>query len=689
MDKLKSLIDIAKDIMTHPEEDLPYIEALHNLDVFKEAEIEEIQSALSIILNNETLSEIKKMDYINNLWRVNYYERPPSIEDFLQPQWIGLTADSLFPYVREILTTYFSPNSDKRHLLLALAIGMGKSTLSVLAVLYISVLYNLLRDPKQFCKLAESAPVVVALLSFTQEKTNDILTKPLLNIISSCGRYERCKMESQLIKKQKDYGHAPGSRILFTTAGEGSVLRMGDLLFKQVSDKSALLGLNIISAVISEINFFVERGVSQEYINDLYWDLRGRIFSRLGNDNYLARTILDSSVSSFDNVIERYIWQESYKDPTNMFVHMTKWQGQPDLFPIWSKDNSKVFPVFSGSSAKQPKILALNELSLYDDTKIIYMPNDIRTLAEQSLLKTLKDYASVPAGTDAKLISNPDLIESMFTKSLRNFYMFERAPASLPPEGLLWPLVKDKFFVHTGRGNLYKFYRNPYADRFISIDLARVNDMAAISMCHLETNIKGEKIYVIDFTLPIKATKEDINMDAFKYLVSDMYTYGGIKVKVASYDMWQSDTSRDYLTRLGFEVIRYSVDSHPEAYLSFISYMAQGRIKMGKSLVMKNNMKSLISVKSKGGKFKIDKEKGSWIDLENENWETSRCGYYSNDLSDATVACCVLADMYGTLNADYLWDEKKEIERSENSKNVFLQDIKAKYNMKPYAKANA
>lgn len=679
---IKSLIDIEKDILSHPEQDLSYLDDIFNSSIFKDSEIEDINNALSIILGDESLSEIKKLDYMNNLWRINYYEKPPSIEEFLTPKWIGLTSDSLYPYVRDILTTYFDPKSKKRHLLLALAIGMGKSTLSVLALLYVAILYNLLRNPKQYLNLAESAPVVITLLSFTIEKANDILVKPMLNVISSCDRYERCKMESQLIKKQKDYNHAIGSRILFTTAGEGSVLRMGDLLFKQVSDKSALLGLNIISAVISEINFFVERGASQDYINDLYWDIRGRIYSRIGNENYLARTILDSSVSSFENVIERYIWQESYKDETNMFVHMSKWQGQPDLFPIWNKDKNKVFPVFSGSASKPPKIINFNEIDNYEESKIIYMPEDIRTNAEQSLIKTLKDYASVPAGADDKLISNPETIEKMFNPNLKNFYTYIHAPSSQPPEDLLWEYVKKELFVHTGQGNLYEFYRYPNAERFLTSDLSVKHDMAGISMVHIEKNLNNEKVYVGDFTLMIVPTKEEINLEAIYYLILNLKKYGNINLRMTSFDQFQSSDARQKLNRHGIDSIRYSVDINTEPYLNFISAMNQGRVQVGRNLIIKNNMKSLVNRKMNNGKTKIDHEVGDFSDFDNLDWNTSRMGYYGKDGTDSLVGACALADLYGTDSSEYIWNPQLEEKKKTQAKEIMLEDVRKTLNLK-------
>ena len=258
-----------------------------------------------------------------------------------------------------------------------------------------------------------------------------------------------------------------------------------------------------------------------------------------------------------------------------------KWKLQPHLFPIWEK-TKETFPIFIGTASKEPKIINENERENYEHENVIDTPIDIEQLAKDSIHKVIKDYCGRPSGSDSKLISNVDVIEKLFTSSLRNFYAFKNAPASQPPEGLLWDIVKKKFFIYSGKGNIYTFYRNPRAERFVSIDLAKKFDMACITMTHIEKNIKGEKIYVIDFSLPIMSTKEEINLDAFKFLIMDMQKYGGIQIKAVSYDQFQSDSQRQYLIRHGIEnSVRYSVDSSTEPYLSVVSYMSQDRIKNG------------------------------------------------------------------------------------------------------------
>ena len=50
--ELNNLIDMEKDIIQHPSDDLKYLDSILNSDLFTESEIQDINSALGLILNN-------------------------------------------------------------------------------------------------------------------------------------------------------------------------------------------------------------------------------------------------------------------------------------------------------------------------------------------------------------------------------------------------------------------------------------------------------------------------------------------------------------------------------------------------------------------------------------------------------------------------------------------------------------
>jgi len=682
---LASLKDMSKDLLLHPNvedsKEKEYLKGILESEIFNQAEIEELNKVFKLIFDDKNTSDTKKLDYLENIWKLNYIRKPPSPQEFLTNYWLGDTAESLYPYVRQAFLDFFDVESPYRNLVEYWPIGSGKSVLVSLIKLYISTIIYYLRDYKQFFKLAKTTYIVDGTVSLTQDMAYDLNIRPMLNIMGTSQKFCRVMKEEQLIKKVKENPEI----IYYTTAVKGNaIFRVGDLHYHTISEPANLLGITIISVSLTELAFMMEKGMKPEVVMRLLNDSKGRVFSRFGK-HYLARTVIDSSPNDLNNPVDRYIYYECTKDPTVLRLMGKKWELQPFLFPIWEK-TKETFPVYLGNAAKAPKILMEGEkenTDLHNPVEVMDFPIDIKQLAVDSLTKTIKDYGGRPSGQDAKFITNFDMIEDIFVPSLKNFYTYEHAPVSLPPEGLLWDLVKKQLFIYTGKGNMYDFYRNPTVDRFVSIDLAEKHDMATLSMSHVEKNIKNEKIYVVDFSLAIYRTKEDINLDAFKFLILDMIKYGRVNIKKVSFDRYQSSSARQALIRHGVDVINFSVDTSPEPYMSFANYMQTRRVKMGKNLIMKNNLKSLVNSQTpKSGKFKIDHEQGEWVDLLNTDWITSRCGYYGKDLSDSVVASIALCDMFSTDGADYIWIDENENSRiEEKGYNRVLKELSSKFNL--------
>jgi hypothetical protein len=111
---------------------------------------ESIQETLQEILVSSQIGEKESKFLLSNLWKVTYRIKPPSIEEFLTEEWIGVTARNLWPHVKEVLNEYWMPDSPYRSLLLASSIGTGKSFMSTLSNLYIIVNLWCMRDPKKF-----------------------------------------------------------------------------------------------------------------------------------------------------------------------------------------------------------------------------------------------------------------------------------------------------------------------------------------------------------------------------------------------------------------------------------------------------------------------------------------------------------------------------------------------------------
>lgn len=546
---------------------------------------------------------------------------------------------------------------------------------------YRAVLTISYRNPKQYLKLGESTRLTDATISFTKSSAYDLVIKGLDSLLQTSPKCQKLHYERDMTNPE----YTESGKILFCNTSKGnSILRVGDIFYDCISEPIQLVGRNLISVSATELSFLKEV-MPEEKVMKLVDEMFSRVHNRFGYNNPNVSLIVDSSPNSMEGLADQ--WIEKHKnDKDKLFINDKKWELPTFswMFPIYEKDKkNNVFPIFKGTSTQPTKIITKEEVKNYNEEDILWTPNDLYELAKDNVSKIMRDFGATPtAGSDTKLFTNHQLIDQCFVPNLKNFYMFEYASYLLAPETLLWDKIRPLFYVYTGQKNSFRLKRYPSAERFVHIDMAEKKDMAGVSMVHLETDKIGRKMYVADFTLPIMSKKDDkINLDSFKYLVYCMKVYGNTNIKKVTYDGFESKSSIQFLERNGFECERLSLDNTPDYYLSFASWVMQGRVKIGKNLVMKNNMKSLITTneghngkESKSGKLIVDHVQGDWIDLENSDWEKSKCGYFGKDLSDSFVGACTNADKSNVNYATFLYDDSDEKEDCSQKNEKKLQD---------------
>ena len=677
-DDFNSLKDIEKDIILHPNEDMSYLDGILNSNLFTQAEVEDINSALGIILHDEKLSEREKGNLLENSWKINHKFKPPIPEEFLTEEWIGSQAKDIYPHCKQVFLDYFNPLINKNTIILYAPIGYGKTTLLALMTLYRTVISLSYRDIKKQFKLGKSTRLCNSTVSFTKGTAFDMLIAPIINIMEISPKFERVRYERDL----SDPSKREEGKLLFCNTSKGNALiRIDDIFYECSSSPQDLIGRTTVAIQLNEL-CNLSKLMPEDRIMEMLNEAQNRIISRFGKNSPNASLMIDSSPNSLESRVDQ--WIDKHKNDNDiLYVNTTKWSVQPWVFPIWEKDHSKTFPIFKGTSTQPTKIITEEERVNYNADDIVDFPIDLYTSAKDDVAKVMRDFGAIPtAGSDTKLFTNHELIEKCFVPNLKNFYMQEYASYLLPPETLLWDRVRPLLYVYTGKQNSFRLKRYPSAPRFIHIDLAEKKDMAGITMVHLECDKIGRKIYVVDFSLPIMCKKEDkINLDSFKYLVQCMKIYGNTNIKKVTYDNFQSATSIQFIQRLGIECERLSLDSTPDYYLSFASWVMQGRVKMGRNLIMKNNLKSLVTTngghngkESKSGKLIIDHVQGDFFDMENSDWATSKAGYFGKDLADSLCGACANADESKDNYALFLYDDSDENEDCSQKNEKKLQD---------------
>lgn len=662
-----------------------------------------IKAYLEWAIKTNTLADAAKGDLMNNAWRLNFKCRPPTPNEFLQEKFIGAQAEALHKPLIDIFCEFFDPLKPYRTLVLTQCIGWGKSTLSTLAQLYISVHYAMMWHPYRFFGMAMSSIFTQCLGGWNQKKASELLLEPFTQILEGAPYFQRVRTHQDLVDASAE---DISDCIHWTTSTPTSALAMQNgVNYKIINGAGSILGQNIISAVISELTMFSENGWSDDKIFTFFTKLRKRIDNRM-KGNYYGRFIIDSQPNSLESPIDEWIWDEgTKKNKKNYIVTGSRWKYFPKEFPTawesprtdWKqpvnlkKDFVHAFPVFKGGDGQPPKVVETeNELSTYNPQDIEWAPmNQItsngvvsfKDNAEESPINFLRDQAGIPSGAADRLIYNKEWIDHTFDNNLKNIYSTIIAKTEDEPEHLIWNQVKDKFFNKIlGK---YYFYYEPSLPRAASIDLAISGDTAGIAISHVERDkvrldTQGQplKVYVTDMVVPVIPKGGMINLDAFKFFILDLIRLGNMNIRHVSFDSFQSRAMMQSLERAGIEVDYVSVDKNNAPYLSLVDYVIHKRYYCGKSVMVKNNLLALQMVKRKTtGTTKIDHMNGENVysdefclpgsEYTEQSWQWSKVGSNAKDITDCIAGNLHLLDTYENEYIPFhVWDPLKEKERT-------------------------
>lgn len=672
MDRMNDAAYLTKDLIEGDE-------SVAERESFLELSPLEIDKALNIIMKNPKFSDDTKKYLIGNTWAINYKQKPPTIDEFLSPAWIGPMSESVFPYWKDIMKDLTNPHTPRYNTILYTPIGTGKSTFVALLNLYVSCLVYLMRNPKKTLGQSASTSICNVFIAQSLEKATEVLLEPFKNILMVSDKFVQCRTLDQMRRLEKELGP---SKICWSTSGMASAMTIGsNMSIKIKSNIASLLGLTILCGSITELAFFKEVGYTDEDIFRLYNDLRGRIKSRFPKKNGFNFSVLDSSPNdaTFESSLDYWILNRAKDDPTNLIFNDTKWALQPWLFDEWNKDNSKVFYIFKGDkNNKIPKVYETKaECESFDSRDIVECPIDILQLAKDDTAKTLKDYAGVPTAASNRLIQDNNKIEDIFVPWLKNTYSHITALESEEPEHLIWNKIQDQFFVKLSSGH-FEFWRNPKELRYVSVDQSITGDTASIAVTHPELLKSGDIIDICDLIINVIPNKARINLDAIKFFIYDLKNYGRLNIRNVSFDQFQSESSQQFLRRQEFEVERLSVDSVMSPYLNMVQAINLGRLKMGRNIYVKNNLKSIKISSTKSGKPKVDHEMGKIENslFANDDWETSSMGFNAKDATDALAASIELRKKHFVGSPRYIYEPPIDEKTGEKKESKVLKDVK-------------
>jgi hypothetical protein len=505
------------------------------------------------------------------LWELDYERPPVSLERFLDdPDFLGDTGRRLYTPWRRELGQVLDPRSGITEWIITGAIGTGKTTAAVIAMLYKLYRLTCLRDPQAYYGLLPDSPIAFGLFNLTLELAQSVSYKKLLTIFRSAPYFQRLTPS----KPTRLIGRIDLPKHLVCAFGSTVVHS---------------LGRDMIGGILSEVNF--TRSTEAHQVIDLYTGIQRRLESRfLRPDTTLPNPgllIVESSRRAQSDWLERHMRQEV----GNPAVHVTS-------FALW---DVKAYPgprftIRVGDATHTSAILAIDETVRpgLPAGQIVHPPERFRAQFERDLDGALRDIAGVATYADAPLIADPSRVDACVDPQREHPFESESICVSLDdPRALMQWLREPILFERSGSpAQSGRLKLNPTAPRFIHVDLALTRDCAGLAMCHVsgwmvstlptsDGTLTQARVPVVTVDLILRIVPPpngQMDLGKIRAFIL-MLRARGVPIAQASYDRFQSADSLQILNKEGIPSKVISVDKDPEAYFALRAAIDEQRIR--------------------------------------------------------------------------------------------------------------
>ena len=532
---------------------------------------------------------------LTEFWRLDYETPPPTPQQFLEDdQYLRAVGNDLYPKWKETFIQAMTPTNGIHEMILRGCIGSGKSFFGSVVMTYIITWLLHLRSPVETLLDTKSATssIFLALLAPDKRQLEKNMWLTTLRMIRICP-YIQSRAH---IKEESKYGD------MIIRLPKNIILSGGSLA-------NHVLGENLFAAIMDEANFRRSADPQIEAY-DFYYKLRSRVENRFLRRTGLGFVGLISSEGGEGVFLDRHCneireRQAQGKKTDAIICQFAEWEikAPPDL----SGDN---FRIDIGDNLRSPKILEEAE-EVREGAKVIDVPVEYRDAAEKELVRFLMDIAGTVPGRAHRYFYNVEAVLRAFQLKNPVLSMGDVAELALDTDFEGSDYLDEAALLTKVQGR-WKPRIHASAPRFIHIDLAKNDDVAGFAMCHIGDFARGgSPIIHIDFAIAFQASaRQPIDYDKILRLVYWLRD-SGFNIAGVSYDSYQSQHSMNTLVKEGFTMsgtkgLR-SVDRmkdvgrgkvQPE-YYSFRSILAEGRIVLPNSVLLRREMLELLNLEEK------------------------------------------------------------------------------------------
>ena len=511
-----------------------------------------------------------------------YKEVPVDIITFIEhPKYLGANLKGrIYPVWRKALRQVF-PNpfySPYYEVILKGAIGIGKTTIARIIVLYDLYRLLLLENPHKKFNLIPTDRIVIALFNATLGLADQVLYEPFKNLIANSEFFQEHldpeNKKTSEIRFVNNIGIVAGSRFTHT------------------------LGMAVFGGLLDEANFDVISNQAQESYNALLRRMESR-FAQAGGKLPGHLCLVSSEKSPTDFVSQH---AEKVKNKKGVIVFQ---------YPIWEVKkhlgiySGKTFKVFIGDETTDPFIIEdESQLKYIDESRVIEVPIELKDKFELDLHNAIRDLAGYAVGSTFRLFKSKNIL-------------IKQAVVTNPVKQEIVRLsFNDKSDVLINYFNV-DYLRNPLhktSPRVMHIDLSITGDRTGIACGYikgykevkrvdpitLETHVFSEPEIVIDFVVYLEPLPgERIPFYKIRQFILDLSKLNYPLVMITT-DGFQSEDMRQQLTQMGYKTALLSVDKTKDPYLSFRDAIYEERVWIPKHNLL---IKELLYVEDVGKKI--------------------------------------------------------------------------------------
>lgn len=376
---------------------------------------QERQYALQIL---KELSNDGKSEKYNDLLYWDYEEIPVTIKEFLHnPMYLGKGLINeegkftVYPYWEETLEKIFPDNTSTAYNTLALtgSIGIGKSFVAVLCILYDLYRMMCLKDPYLHYGLQPIDKITFAFMNITLDQSRGVA-------------WDKCQQLLQTSPWFMERGTVSGNTNIVWNPPKGIELICGSL-------SRHIIGRAVFDAFFDEVSFQPNSDVEKqkEKQKELVSTASARMQSRfMKGERNPTLLILASSKRTEQSYMETFIEQKKkLESKTTYVVDEPQWVIRTD------KDSKNKFKVAIGNKFLNSEVLPIGitdqDLKLYRDRgfTILDVPMGYYENFMDDIDIQLTDIAGISTSSSSRYISGPRLaqvkcsdIKNAFTKEV-------------------------------------------------------------------------------------------------------------------------------------------------------------------------------------------------------------------------------------------------------------------------------